>query len=739
MTVSSETTRVSYAGDGSTVSFSITFTILAKADLVVILRDANNDETVETLDSAYTINDDMDTLTWIKGVAPVVPPASGETLLLIRGTGNTQGSDFVENDPMPAETIETALDRLTMLVQQQKERLDRAPQIKRSDSLSGIEISGVAAGEYLRWNLAGTGIDSIDQVSDLGTFLQSGTGAVSRTAMAKMGEIVSLKDFAGVDPTGASDSSTGIKAAANASNQILVPDGTYLISNITGISNIKFIGNKKTSIFKHMANATDHMLECSGDVEFDGITIDGNKANQTGRYGGVYFDGDNLTVTNCIIKNTVAAGLYIQNCQTADITHNQFLDIAEHGGSPNETAFGIYMPKADNDINIHIIDNKFINSVPTGGDDLAPSGIFISGTEGTGKHHATITGNYFKYFGTAYSSNPAGCIDLYLNADSSIISNNRFEKFHYTPILTSDSGELIVSENIMESPGYDFDAPSINIQGKSQGTADRHDVIVSDNIIDNQYGTGISVTVAVASTTKRRIIKGNDIKACTYGIFLSRIAEVAIVESNIIDATYSTTSVITVENSSGSISINSNNIYNILAGVGIFARTGVTSIDFIINNNIMQSDGTADMFLTIQGAASCVCNGNRFIGDDIPVDFATVTPLTLIGNQSDNLSASFGAGLTTKINYGNSWDFLQASDTWDPGSIADGDEEAKAVTVTGAVLGDYAVGSFSLDVADLVLNAQVTATNTVTCVLANNTGDAVDLAEGTVYVRVMRR
>jgi hypothetical protein len=85
-------------------------------------------------------------------------------------------------------------------------------------------------------------------------------------------------------------------------------------------------------------------------------------------------------------------------------------------------------------------------------------------------------------------------------------------------------------------------------------------------------------------------------------------------------------------------------------------------------------------------------------------------------------------------------DDLKGSDTWtNPAEIADGDELAKEVTVTGAVLGDYAIASFSLDVADLVLDAQVTAADTVTCVLANNTGGGVDLAEGTIYVRVFRR
>ena len=79
------------------------------------------------------------------------------------------------------------------------------------------------------------------------------------------------------------------------------------------------------------------------------------------------------------------------------------------------------------------------------------------------------------------------------------------------------------------------------------------------------------------------------------------------------------------------------------------------------------------------------------------------------------------------------------STAWDPGSIGDGNEEATTVTVTGAELGEQAIASFSLDVSDLVLDAQVTASNTVTCVLANNTGGAIDLASGTVYVRIFKR
>ena len=80
--------------------------------------------------------------------------------------------------------------------------------------------------------------------------------------------------------------------------------------------------------------------------------------------------------------------------------------------------------------------------------------------------------------------------------------------------------------------------------------------------------------------------------------------------------------------------------------------------------------------------------------------------------------------------------YLSGSETWDAGSIADGDEEMEEITVTGAALGDFVDVSHSLDNADLTLTAGVSAANTVTVVVANNTGGAIDLASGTLTVLV---
>ena len=83
--------------------------------------------------------------------------------------------------------------------------------------------------------------------------------------------------------------------------------------------------------------------------------------------------------------------------------------------------------------------------------------------------------------------------------------------------------------------------------------------------------------------------------------------------------------------------------------------------------------------------------------------------------------------------------FAIASETKDWGSVSDGDEAAEEVTVTGAQLGDFALASMSIDTTDITLTATLTAADTVTVILANNTGGSIDLGSGTLYVMVMPR
>lgn len=79
---------------------------------------------------------------------------------------------------------------------------------------------------------------------------------------------------------------------------------------------------------------------------------------------------------------------------------------------------------------------------------------------------------------------------------------------------------------------------------------------------------------------------------------------------------------------------------------------------------------------------------------------------------------------------------IVGSATYDPPNLADGAGASTTVTATGAALGDYAIASFSLDTQGITVTANVTSANTVTVRFQNETGGAIDLASGTLRVRV---
>jgi hypothetical protein len=77
--------------------------------------------------------------------------------------------------------------------------------------------------------------------------------------------------------------------------------------------------------------------------------------------------------------------------------------------------------------------------------------------------------------------------------------------------------------------------------------------------------------------------------------------------------------------------------------------------------------------------------------------------------------------------------------TYDPPSLADGAGATTTITANGAALGDYAFASFTNDLQGITLTAWVSATNTVSVRFQNESGGTIDLASGTLAVRVVKR
>lgn len=71
-------------------------------------------------------------------------------------------------------------------------------------------------------------------------------------------------------------------------------------------------------------------------------------------------------------------------------------------------------------------------------------------------------------------------------------------------------------------------------------------------------------------------------------------------------------------------------------------------------------------------------------------------------------------------------------------SVAGNDSSVSSLTIQGARMGDYVLISFDQDCQQLILNAFVSATNTITIIAHNHKGTTITLPTGTLYIRITK-
>jgi len=178
LTISTTTIKNSYSGNGSTTAFNYTFKITDQDDIDVIIRSADGTETTKTITTHYTVsgvgNAGGGTVTFTSGNIPTAT----ETVVLRRDTPQTQGVDLIENDPLPANTLEDALDKVTSITQELQEESDRSIKISRTNTMTSTEFTVDAtnrANKLLSFDSSG----EISVAQELGTF--KGNWAASTT------------------------------------------------------------------------------------------------------------------------------------------------------------------------------------------------------------------------------------------------------------------------------------------------------------------------------------------------------------------------------------------------------------------------------------------------------------------------------------------------------------------------------------------------------------------------------
>ena len=168
MTISTTTIKDSYTGNGSTSAFTYNFKIADDDDIQVIIRAANGTETVKTKTTHYTVSgvgNNSGTVTFTAGNIPI----STQTVILRRSTPQTQELDLIENDPLPANSIETAYDKLTQISQELQEQIDRSIKLSRTNTITSTEFT-VGSADRANKILAFDANGEIAVTQELGTY-----------------------------------------------------------------------------------------------------------------------------------------------------------------------------------------------------------------------------------------------------------------------------------------------------------------------------------------------------------------------------------------------------------------------------------------------------------------------------------------------------------------------------------------------------------------------------------------
>ncbi|MBS4046575.1 MAG: hypothetical protein KG075_09565 [Alphaproteobacteria bacterium] len=194
MTVNTTDNRVSYTGNGTIPSVPIPFYFLEDEDLVVVeVVIATGVETVLLLTTDYSVTGAGDPVGGtVTGVATLPSTKRWE---IYRDPDMTQEVEHVDNDPLPAASIDQPLDKLTMIAQRTRELTERSLRQPDgdSDTIGSIPAQVARASMYLAFDadgdpIAATAPEGGNVVSAfMATVLDDANAAAARTTLGALG------------------------------------------------------------------------------------------------------------------------------------------------------------------------------------------------------------------------------------------------------------------------------------------------------------------------------------------------------------------------------------------------------------------------------------------------------------------------------------------------------------------------------------------------------------------------
>lgn len=189
-----------------------------------------------------------------------------------------------------------------------------------------------------------------------------------------------------------------------------------------------------------------------------------------------------------------------------------------------------------------------------------------------------------------------------------------------------------------------------------------------------------------------------------------------------------------------------NNAISLAGENGIFVYGGHIKI----TNNMVVDCGTTlnDAAIYLYSTSNVLIENNYLKAPSSPATYAiasnaALTGLSLGNNRYEGFTTLFSLGASTfsGVYMGDGAPIKRVLvdhlSSWGPLSIADGDSATTTVGVAGAVVGDPVTVAFGLAIpGNATISGQVTAADTVTVTIFNNTGGVLNLSASTVLCHV---
>jgi hypothetical protein len=573
-------------------------------------------------------------------------------------------------------------------------------------------------------------------------YTPAGTGAVDTTVQAKLRETVSVRDFGAVGD-GVTDDTNAILAAIAAmpssGGALFFPAATYIV-NSDNVNGLKFNGKSNFVVEGYGATIkvedgaaviTNHevmfFINCQNGA-INGLTIDGNRANRSPFESASHCLSitdycSQITVNDVICKNSTTDCIYISTTV-----------LGTQASYPTDITL----------VNC-VADNAFRN-----------------GLSAIGSLRLTVQGGEYKNTNGAL---PKCGIDV--EPDAGYTFGNRFMVVDGARLFNNDGygltlgGPIGLNQNILITnvTGSNNDLGFLNIASCDNPTLRNvvaYDHPVSDRgiidvgtqitnpIIDGADFIGITASgvnnVCIylhGSITGVPTVRNINVEAASCPILYCGIkADIDSIYGNfvpdvaiLLEQNYSSLKNVQLSNCSDrSIYVSGSNVT--LDGIHLVdcGQANSRAIQFEAANAIVRN---VDILFT--GARPANFIGILF-NSGVPRFISNVLAKAASSDFNNQSVMSFTSGVAGSTIRNVSPSPFGVSQVWDPGSIANGASESLAVSVPGVVFGMVCYASLGISTQGMTLTATVSAADTITATLANNTGGAIDLASSTLNV-----